>query len=158
VSLELPDGAIDDDAPLVSSVLVDAPLAPPLSLVELLGALLGDELDELLAPPLEASAGVLDPVLLAAGRFNWTSPPDVPVTVLLGDAPLTGTQLVVLASELEELAGEVAANPPDAELGLLTPPVVDAEVLLAVVSPLRVVDGVTPVPFAPFVVFSPVKR
>ena len=154
------EGAIDDVPLLAFPELLDAPLAPvapfDVSFGEVLGELLGELLGVLLgAGPLDASLGALDP-LLDAGRFISTSPPDVPVTVLLGDAPLTGTQLVALDAASDVVAAADGARPLDAELELLTPAVAEADVRLALVSP--VVDGVVPVPFAPFVVFSPVKR
>jgi hypothetical protein len=88
---------------------------------------------------------VLDP-LLAAGRFISTSPLELPVTVLLGDALLTGTQVVALADALPAAPAFML----DVVLGLLAP--------VVAVSVLRVVDGVVPVPLAPLVVFRPVKR
>ena len=98
-------------APLVLLGLVDAPFgaATPLDVsfeaplgVMLLGALLlgalllGAKLGEML---LEESAAGVD-VVLDAGRLRLTSPLDVPVTVLLGDALVTGTQSVLLVAEL----------------------------------------------------------
>jgi hypothetical protein len=142
------------DAPLVLLPLVDAPLAPDMPLGDVL---LGDVL-------LEASAGVVLPdvllpdvlePLLDAGWLRLTSPPDVPVTVLLGDALLTGTQSAGVVAELE-VPAVVEEDMPLDVLGLVTLPLADAEAPSLVES--ADVDGVVPVPLAPFVVFGPVKR
>jgi hypothetical protein len=79
-----------------------------------------------------------------------TSPVDVPVTVLLGDALLIGTQ------SLELDAAVVDDDMPLDVLGLVTLPLTDADAP-ALAESLDV-EGVVPVPLAPFVVFGPVKR
>lgn len=109
-ALESPDVL---DVPLVVAGLGDAPIgtATPLEVSadeplvlgrELLGAMLFGEVlgvvVELGDVLLEESAGV--GVMLDAGRLRLTSPLDVPVTVLLGEALLTGTQSAVLVAEL----------------------------------------------------------
>lgn len=87
--------------------------------------------------PLGARVESVVPV--AAGRLRSMSPADVLVTVSRAAPALDRTQSVVLMAES------------DAEAFVVDDAAASAvEVVL--------VDGVTPVPFAPFVLFSPVKR
>ena len=140
----------DDACPLLLGLIAfaSAPLAPvaPFALPEVVGLALAPEVS--LGVPLIAPLGVslvvsFDVPLPDApdglvvppvdGRLSSTSPPDVPVVVTLGDAlPVLGTQFAAL---VVPLAVPLAA---DADVSRL--------------------DGVVPVPSAPFVVFSPVKR
>jgi hypothetical protein len=77
-----------------------------------------------------------------AGRVRSTSPDDVLVTLRAGDTlPLDRMQSVVIAESV---------------VRVVAPAVVVADETLPLVA--VPVEGVVPVPFAPFVVFSPVKR
>ena len=155
---------LDDACPLLlgliefasAPLVLLAPLAPVASfaLPEVVGLALAPEvsMDEPLVVPLatplvvplvvsfdvplpDAPDGLEAPPL--DGRFSSTSPPDVPVVVPLGDAlPMLGTQFAALVVPLVVL--------------LVMPLAAEADVSR--------VDGVVPVPFAPFVVFRPVKR
>jgi hypothetical protein len=121
-------------APLVPVVLDASPLL--LGLIVLDSAPLEllelPEVDGLALAPevsLDAPLGVPPEEPLVDGRLSSTSPLDVPVVVPLGDVLFVfGTQFAAL----------VVARAAAAEVSL--------------------VDGVVPVPLAPFVVFSPVKR
>ena len=99
------------------------------SVEEALGALLVAPFDVSLP---DVPAGLLEPPLVD-GRSSSMSPPVVPVVVPRGEAaPVDGTQFAALAvtpAELPAAAADVSR-----------------------------VDGVVPVPLAPLVVFSPVKR
>ena len=140
--LDVPDIPLDvPDVPDVPLAPPEVPLAPP---------------DVPLAPPDVPLAPLED------GRLRSTSPPEVPVVVPPVDAlPVDGTQFVAEAP--------VFAVVPDV---VLMPLVLDPLVLPAAPAPAliplpvlplaepldeRAVVSV-PVPFAPFVVFSPVNR
>ena len=129
--------------------------------------------DSLLAPDVLGALDGLLEVPLVDGRLSSTSPADVPVVVVPAAAlPVDGTQFVPLALELgvDIVAAPLAPEPliePEAEPVVPAAPVVvlaaapDAPVVPAALvasfdDPPAV--GVVPVPFAPFVVFSPVKR
>ncbi|MFL5620130.1 MAG: hypothetical protein ACJ79A_17260 [Gemmatimonadaceae bacterium] len=129
------DGDTDDAAPLVLGA-----------------ALLGAD------TPLDESAGVVlgvaPDVLLGAGGARLTSPADVLVTPLFGDALFIGTQSVLLVAVVVAPVVVEDVTPLDM-LGLVTPALADVDAPIFAVS---VVAGVMPVPLAPFVVFGPVKR
>jgi hypothetical protein len=177
------DGEADDD-PLVSMAPFDTPVVVPVdgdvllipdvlpldeSFDMLLGELLllGDRLfgDALLGEVLLDGSdgvtllgagdvllpGVLDP-LFDAGGLRWTSPVDVPVTVPLEAAPGLGMQSVVS----DDVDDPVVADADAPAVGLAAAmPLIVATRPAAESAP---VAGVMPVPFAPFVVFGPVKR
>ena len=150
VPLDVPDAPDAPDAsfevPEVPDAPPDVPLAPP---------------DVPLAPPED-------------GRLRSTSPLEVPPVVPPVDAlPVDGTQLedaipvLALAPEvvpevvpmplvLDPLVLLVAPAAPPVVVPALIPPVVPAAPLVLPLAD-RVVVSV-PVPFAPLVVFSPVKR
>jgi len=129
-------GALDA-APVVLLDVGEVVAAPDVVLGELLlGAALDAPLDASVFAPFDMPLGTrVESGVLAAGRLRSTSPVDVLVTLRAGDALLVDrTQSVVLM----------------------------AESVLAALAPVealsRVVDGVGAVPFAPFIVFSPLKR
>lgn len=163
VVLELLDGDVED-APLVSVELLGDMLLGELLLGELLlgdmllGALLGDVVLDasgdvvvlgvvVVLPPV-----VLDP-LLGAGVVRLTSPPEEFVTAPLGDAALLGAQGAVVV-ELEVIPLVEADMPLEVVLEVDVP----RAAARAAAESAAVTGGVVPVPLAPFVLFSPVKR
>ena len=99
--------------------------------------------------------GAVEPPLVE-GRLSSTSPPDVPVVVPLGEVlPVLGTQFGAVVVAFACAFDVVPDMPPDVALA---PVVVPLAVLPPAAAAVSLVDGVGPVPFAPFVVFSPVKR
>src|SRR5689334_15463059 len=102
---------------------------------------------------------VLDP-LLGAGVVRLTSPPEEFVTVPLEPVLLLGMQSVVI-DELEADALVDGAMPLDVVPEAVMLPLVGDMLPLADARPAAesaLVDAVTPVPLAPFVVFGPEKR
>ena len=176
------------DAPLVAPVapeasdgVADVPLVVPLEapdafgLLVVFGVLELPDVPELPVPVMPDGPALLDApdvpdVPFVDGAFSSTSPAEVPVVVPLRAAlPLDGTQFVlvapvfaadvlapvVLMPVIEPVVEPVVPAAPVVVLAAApdTPPLV-----LAAPFAESVVLGVVPVPFAPFVLFSPVKR
>jgi hypothetical protein len=156
-----PDASVPE--PLVVPLVdpLDVPLVVPLvaSFEVPLGAAFDVPLGAAFDVPLpDVPLGALEPPVeppLVDGRFISTSPPEVPVVVPLGEVlPVLGTQFAAL---VVAFACAPDAVPDMAREVVLAPAVVPLAVLLPAADVSRV-DGVVPVPFAPLVVFSPVKR
>src|SRR5687768_6377804 len=109
-----------------------------------------------LAPDVSVAEPLTAPPPLVDGRLSSTSPPDVPVVVPLGEAlPVLGTQFAALVVAFACAPDAVPVMLPDV---VLAPAVVPLVVLPPAAAEVSLVDGVVPVPLAPLVVFSPVKR
>src|SRR5687768_16098954 len=109
-----------------------------------------------LAPDVSVAEPLTAPPPLVDGRLSSTSPPDVPVVVPLGEAvPVLGTQFAALVVAFACAPDAVPDMLPDV---VLAPAVVTLVVLPPAAAEVSLVDGVVPVPLAPLVVFSPVKR
>src|SRR5688572_2120644 len=109
-----------------------------------------------LAPDVSVAEPLTAPPPLVDGGLSSTSPPDVPVVVPLGEAlPVLGTQFAALVVAFACAPDAVPDMLPDA---VLAPAVVPLVVVPPAAAEVSLVDGVVPVPFAPLVVFSPVKR
>lgn len=146
--------------PALEPVDGDAADAPLVSFELLLGDSFGMVLGEVLLGEVLVDAsgdvvvlGVVVVLLLGAGGVRLTSPAEVPVTVPLGDALLAGGQSVVIA-EFEDVAFVVEDMPLDGALEVVMLSRVDARPA----AESALVDAVTPVPLAPFVLLRPVKR
>jgi hypothetical protein len=137
-----PDRVVVDVVPLVDAPLVDAPLVDMLPLVPLLGMLL--LLPDVLLPDVLVLVALVSRVVLV-------SPLDTP-----DELPLTPVVVVLLPLAFVRFR---STSPPDAPVVPLrcTEPLAGTQ--FVVLTPFDVAVFVpVPVPFAPLVVFRPVKR
>jgi hypothetical protein len=180
--LDVLDGDIDpelmplelEELPLAPDVVLDEPLdvsdADPLDVPDVVPPVLLEPLvdglvdvdgllidDPLVEDPLDDEP--LDDGLLVDGLLRFTSPLDVPVVVPLCALPVVGVQGAELipVPDVEEVVPE---DIPEVALIPLVLPLALAVVLPAAPVPLvpALVDDGVPVPFAPLVLFRPVKR